>query len=99
MKRVFQLLAVLVGIWLLGSFLGVMFNPGRADLWTRSLMWAMLSSVILAPVFIFFGTSGSDTNSGPHNSPGAHQSFDAEDRVEVSQEEGTSEEESWPYNT
>lgn len=98
MKRVFQLLAVLVGIWLLGSFLGVMFNPGRADLWTQSLMWAMLSSVILAPVFIFFGTSDSNAGQPTGQGPHADQAFDADDRVEVSQQEGATEEKEWPYN-
>jgi len=73
----------------------VMFNPGNADLWTQSLMWAMLSSVILAPVFIFFGTSSSEAQ---HARTGAgDQPFDVDDRVEVSQQEEAPEKE-WPYN-
>lgn len=101
MKRFFQALAVFVGIWVLGSFLGVMFDPVRANLWTKSLMWAMLASVILAPVFIFVGTAPSQSNSQSSNrARQAEQPFEVEERVDVSQqEEEASEKEEWPYTT
>lgn len=94
MKRFFASLAVLVGIWLLGSFLGVMFDTARANLWTQSLMWALISCVILAPVFLFVGTSSSQSSSPSE----AQQPFDAEEDVDVS-EEGAREGEGWPYTS
>lgn len=99
MKRLFQSLAILIGIWVLGSFLGVMFDPARAHIWTQSLMWGMLASVILAPVFIFVGTSPSDSSSPSAARPSqADQSFEVEESVDVNQTEESREKEGWPYD-
>jgi len=52
MKTVRQLifaLSALMGIWVIGSFLGVMFNTANAEFWTTSLMWSLLASVIVMP--------------------------------------------------
>ncbi len=38
-----------VGAWVLTSFIGVMFNPSNAGIWTSSLMWALLASLIVMP--------------------------------------------------
>lgn len=94
MKRLFLLLAILVAIWGLGSFLGVMFDPARANLWTQSLMWALLASIILAPVILFVGTS-SDSNQPP---PQAEQPFEVDESTGVNQGE-PHEEEEWPYTS
>lgn len=100
MKRLFQTLAAFVALWVMGSFLGVMFDGARQGLWTQSLMWSMLASVILAPVFLFIGTSPSNSNTESSANPArADQPFDVEENVEVSQEEEASEQEGWPYNT
>ena len=99
MKRLFQALAIFIAVWVLGSFVGVMFDSARANLWTQSLMWGMLASVILAPVFIFIGTSPStDSSSSP--SQHAEQPFEVDQRVDVGrQEEETTEREGWPYTS
>jgi hypothetical protein len=103
MQRLFQILAALVGIWLFGSFAGVMFDPMRAQLWTQSLMWALLASVTLAPVFLFVGTS--DPSSSQSASPKqAEPSFETDNTVEVQQKEAEStdeptEEQGWPYTS
>ena len=94
MKRFFTALAAFVGIWLLGSFLGVMFDTARANLWTQSLMWALLTCVFLAPVFLFVGTSSTSNSS----SAAPPQPFDAPDDVDV-QDEGTQTREGWPYTS
>lgn len=97
MKRLFQILAVLVGAWVLGSFVGVMFDPARANLWTQSLMWAMLSSVILAPVFIFVGTS--ESPSELRRQAQRDQPFEVDENVDVGQQEEAREKEGWPYTS
>jgi hypothetical protein len=96
MKRLFLSIAALVGLWVLGSFLGTMFDPARANLWTTSLMWAMLACVVLAPVFLFVGTSQSSSSSGPSGRSDDH--FEVEEAVDVP-DEGTQEaqREGWPY--
>ena len=99
MKRLFQALAIFVAVWVLGSFLGVMFDPARANIWTQSLMWALLASVILAPVFIFIGTSPDSQSSAPR-SPQAEQSFEVDERVDVNKkQEEVTEQEGWPYTS
>lgn len=79
-----------------------MFDPLRANLWTQSLMWALLASVILAPVFLFVGTS-SDASSSTPSSPEAEQSFDPGDGVDVGervrQQEQDTADQGWPYNS
>jgi hypothetical protein len=98
MKRVFFGIAALVGIWLLGSFLGTMLDPARAELWTTSLMWALLSCVVLAPIFLFFSTS--DAQQSPSSS-GRDQRFEVEDSVDVPDEDtqDKAQEQEWPYTT
>lgn len=73
MKRLFKSLAWLTGIWLLCSFLGVMFNPSRAAMWTQSLMWGLLVSVILAPSLLFVLTAPSSSSD---STASAEKSFD-----------------------
>ena len=99
MKRLFQTLAIFVAVWVLGSFVGVMLDAPRADLWTQSLMWALLASIILAPVFIFIGTSpASDSPTSPPAD--AQQPFEVDKRVDVpSKQEETAEREGWPYTS
>ena len=99
MKRFFQLLAVLVGIWVLGSFVGVMFDPARANLWTKSLMWGLLSSVILAPVFIFVGTSSSGTSSQSPARSRSEQRFEVDENVDIGQQEEPADTEEWPQTS
>jgi len=105
MQRLFQILAALVGIWLFSSFAGVMFDPLRAHLWTQSLMWALLASVTLAPVFLFVGTSSSGSSSASAPSSSASQadpSFETDGSVEVQETEPTdeqTEERGWPHTS
>jgi hypothetical protein len=99
MKRLFQALAIFIAIWVLGSFVGVMFDAAHANLWTQSLMWGMLASVILAPVFIFIGTSPGSGSSSTRP-PQAEQPFEVDEGIDMDrQEEEVSEREGWPYTS
>lgn len=91
MKRLFQSIAILVGAWLLGSFLGVMFDPGHKNLWTQSLMWALLSCVVLAPVFLFISTAETSSSSPTEPKP-----FEVEESTEVNDANGSEQEAGWP---
>ena len=99
MKRLFLTLAVLVIVWVLVSFLGVMFDPARAEIWTRSLMWSMLSTVILAPVFIFIGTSPSTASSESSTPSRSEQTFEVDENVDIGQQEEAADTEEWPYSS
>jgi hypothetical protein len=41
-----------MGVWVIVSFAGVMFNAGNAELWTTSLMWALLASLVVMPCLV-----------------------------------------------
>jgi hypothetical protein len=102
MQRLFQILAALIGLWLFSSFGGVMFDPMRANLWTQSLMWALLASVTLAPVFLFVGTSSSSSSASQSSSAEPEQSFETDSTVEVQEPEPTdeqTEERGWPHTS
>jgi len=53
MKRLLTVLAVGLGFWILASFTGVIADPPRVDFWTQSLMWSLLSGLVLAPLYAF----------------------------------------------
>lgn len=76
-----------------------MLDPARAELWTSSLMWAMLSCVVLAPIVLFFSTS--DSQQQPPSSRSPDQRFEVEDNVDVPDEDTQNEaqEQEWPYTT
>ena len=55
MKVIRQLifaLSFLMGVWVIGSFIGVMFNVANAGFWTTSLMWSLLASVLVMPALV-----------------------------------------------
>ena len=41
-----------MAIWVLSSFAGLMINPSNAEIWTTSLMWSLLSSLIVMPILV-----------------------------------------------
>lgn len=51
-RRLIFYLASAVGVWLLVSFAGAMVDSGNAAFWSDSLMWALLSSLIVAPALL-----------------------------------------------
>lgn len=48
-RHIIWSLSVLMGVWVIVSFAGVMFNTGNAEIWTTSLMWALLASLVVMP--------------------------------------------------
>jgi hypothetical protein len=51
-RRLILALSFLMGLWVIGSFAGVMLNLPTAEFWTTSLMWSLLSSVLVMPVLV-----------------------------------------------
>jgi len=51
-RRLIQYLASAVGLWLLVSFAGAMVDSANAALWSNSLMWALLSCLVIAPALL-----------------------------------------------
>jgi hypothetical protein len=51
-RRLILALSAFIGVWVLVSFAGAMFDSANAALWSNSLMWALLSSLIVMPALV-----------------------------------------------
>lgn len=71
-RRLVFYVASAVGVWLLVSFAGAMLDSANAAFWSDSLMWALLSSLIVAPALLMvhnaFSGSQERTSSRPEPS-------------------------------
>jgi hypothetical protein len=67
--------ALAIGIWVLGSFAGVMLSP--RPMWTNSLLASLLAAAIFSPVFIFL-----HTEEEPEPEDKTQENIPPEDRVD-----------------
>jgi len=51
-RRLILALSAFIGVWVLVSFGGAMIDSGNAAFWSNSLMWALLSSLIIMPALV-----------------------------------------------
>lgn len=51
-RKLIPILAILMGLWVMASFVGVMLNVSNADFWTTSLMWSLLASLLVMPALV-----------------------------------------------
>jgi hypothetical protein len=76
MRRILSILTPIVALWALASFAGTMLDPGHAGFWTQSLMWSLISCMVVAPFFVFVRSQASpaqSTDPSPSSSPSAPQ--------------------------
>lgn len=59
MKRFLTFALAAIGAWVLVSFAGTMLDTVRADFWTQSLMWSLLTTLVLGPLMILASTRSS----------------------------------------
>jgi hypothetical protein len=59
MKRFLTIALAAIGAWVLVSFAGTMLDTVRADFWTQSLMWSLLTTLVLGPLMILASTRSS----------------------------------------
>lgn len=45
-------LSVAIGLWVIVSFAGAMFNSANSALWSKSLMWSLLSFLVIMPALV-----------------------------------------------
>jgi hypothetical protein len=68
-QRILVVLGVLIGFWVLTSVAGAFFDPAHPEFWSASLMWSMLSSLLVAPALVMLydasDPSSKQTRSGP----------------------------------
>jgi hypothetical protein len=51
-RRLIIALSAFIGIWVLVSFTGAMVDSANASFWSSSLMWSLLSSLIVMPALV-----------------------------------------------
>lgn len=51
-QRILVVLGVLIGFWVLTSVAGAFLDPAHPEFWSASLMWSMLSSLLVAPALV-----------------------------------------------
>lgn len=51
-RQIILTLSFLMGLWVIGSFVGVMLNVSNPGFWTTSLMWSLLASVLVMPALV-----------------------------------------------
>jgi hypothetical protein len=51
-RRLIIALSAFIGIWVLVSFTGAMVDSANAGFWSDSLMWSLLSSLIVMPALV-----------------------------------------------
>lgn len=59
-RRLILYASAAVGLWVLASFGGTMLDPARAQLWTGSLMWSLLASLLISPALLVASPLTSD---------------------------------------
>jgi hypothetical protein len=51
-RRLIFALSTALAVWVLASFTGTMLDPARSAFWTSSLMWSLLTSLLLSPALL-----------------------------------------------
>jgi len=57
MKRILTIALAVIGAWVLVSFGGAMLDTVRADFWTQSLMWSLVTTLVLGPLVIMLSAN------------------------------------------
>ncbi|PEN11067.1 hypothetical protein CRI94_16735 [Longibacter salinarum] len=73
MKRFLSLALAAIGAWVLVSFGGAMIDTARAEFWTQSLMWSLVTTLVLAPVLILMSTRSDTKSAEPETQPEAEK--------------------------
>jgi flagellar biosynthesis/type III secretory pathway M-ring protein FliF/YscJ len=60
-RRLILYLASVIGVWLLVSFGGAMVDSANAAFWSSSLMWALLSFLVVMPALVMVNHASSQS--------------------------------------
>lgn len=83
-RRAILALSSLIGVWLFVSFGGAMFDTANATLWTNSLMWALLSCLIVLPALLMVSLASDEASKRTtQQAPDEQEPFIQEDSDEA----------------
>ena len=88
--KLIPVLGILMGLWVMGSFGGVMLNLSNAEFWTSSLMWSLLASLLVMPalVFVYHASSQPGKPTLEHTQPITQSADEQEPFIQEEDQEG-----------
>ena len=72
-QKIILYLASAIGIWLLISFGGAMFDSVNAAFWSSSLMWSILSFLIVMPALALMGDISTEGDASSSEAASANE--------------------------
>lgn len=76
-RRLIFALSTALAVWVLASFAGTMLDPARSAFWTSSLMWSLLTSLLLSPALLVVAHYVRQASGAGQNTPGAGRDVEA----------------------
>jgi flagellar biosynthesis/type III secretory pathway M-ring protein FliF/YscJ len=104
-RRLILYLASVIGVWLLVSFGGAMVDSANAAFWSSSLMWALLSFLVIMPALVMVNHASNQstrraTPSKPQSTPAQSEQKpfveDESDQVRTLWPEPNQPDDEWP---
>jgi hypothetical protein len=86
-RRVILYLSAVIGVWALVSFGGAMFDSANAAFWADSLLWSLLSCLIVMPALLMANHASTGQPSREANESGAVSEDEQESFVQDSRED------------
>lgn len=85
-RRLIYLLSSLIGLWVLISFAGAMVNASNAEFWTTSLMWALLSCLLVMPALVVINHASSQHDTKQSTEASANVQVASAEQAQAEQE-------------
>lgn len=83
-RRTILALSSFIGVWVLVSFGGAMFDSANAAFWSSSLIWSLLSCLIVMPALVMVSHASSQvTRKQAQQSPSEQEPFIQEESDEA----------------
>jgi hypothetical protein len=83
-RRIILALSSFIGVWVLVSFGGAMFDGANVAFWTSSLMWSLLSSLIVMPALVMVSLASDEASKkSARQAPSKQEPFIQEDSDEA----------------
>ncbi len=82
-RRLILALSSFIGVWVLVSFGGAMFDSANAAFWSSSLIWSLLSCLIVMPALVMVSHATKQATRKKEQSPSEQEPFIQEESDEA----------------
>lgn len=76
-------LSAIIGIWVSVSFAGAILNSANAALWSKSLLWSLLSLLVILPALVVVNHAALQRSQRAPPEPDEQKAFVDEDAEDV----------------